>query len=385
MSDPIELSGATAVARNTRAGTHARHFHPLTIADVRRETKDCVSIAFKVPSELRDTFRFAAGQYVTLRAMVDGEDVRRSYSLCSTPYSNEWRVAVKRVDDGVFSAFANTKLKVGDAIDVMPPDGRFCFEPTKHEKRHVFAIAAGSGITPMLSIITSVLEREPQSTVTLVYGNRRVRDIIFKEQLEDLRDRFLSRFQLIHVLSQEPQDSPLSNGRIDEKKIELIINQLNLNPSSCWAYVCGPHQMTDGVVGVLQRAGLAESQVHRELFTPSSRRSLADTARKARTADKLVNVPTAAVTVIADGIERVLPVPLKHGESVLEVALAAGIDAPFACKAGVCCTCRAQVLEGEVVMDANFTLEDHEVRRGFVLTCQAHPITERVKISYDAR
>lgn len=385
MSDPIDLSDAAAVARSTREASRARHFHSLTIADVRRETKDCVSIAFKVPSELRDTFRFAAGQYVTLRAMLDGEDVRRSYSLCSTPYSNEWRVAVKRVDDGVFSAFANTKLKEGDTIDVMPPDGRFCFEPTKHEQRHVLAIAAGSGITPMLSIITSVLEREPQSTVTLVYGNRRVRDIIFKEQLEDLRDRFLSRFQLIHVLSQEPHDSPLSNGRIDGKKIELIIAQLNMSPSMHCAYVCGPTQMTDGVISALQRAGLAESQVHRELFAPSSRRSFADAAGKARAANKSVNVPTAAVTVIADGIERVLPVPLKQGESVLEVALAAGIDAPFACKAGVCCTCRAQVLEGEVVMDANFTLEDQEVRRGFVLTCQAHPITEQVKISYDAR
>lgn len=386
----MSVQSTHAVSRESAGssgdGYQARRFHALSIAEVRRETKDCVSIAFDVPAELQETFKFVAGQYVTVRAMIDGEDVRRSYSLCSTPYSNEWRIAVKRVDDGAFSEFANTKLKAGDTLDVMPPDGRFCFEPIHNERRHVIAIAAGSGITPMLSIVTSVLEREPQSMVTLVYGNRRVRDIIFKEHIEDLRDRFLTRLQLIHVLSQEPQESPLSNGRIDDKKTELIFNKNSIEPSKTCAYVCGPQLMTEAVIVALRRIGLAETRIHRELFTPSSRRSPTNARRAPLSAvPKAVNTPKAAVTVIADGIERVLQVPIQQGESVLEVALAAGIDAPFACKAGVCCTCRAQVLEGEVRMDANFTLEEHEVRRGFVLTCQSHPITERVKISYDAR
>jgi ring-1,2-phenylacetyl-CoA epoxidase subunit PaaE len=370
------------------------HFHSLTIKDVRRETADCVSIAFDVPHELRETFAFKAGQYVNLRSVVDGEELRRSYSLCCAPHSGEWRVAVKRVDGGAFSEFANRKLKAGDAIDVMPPDGKFVFEAARdaehdarnRERRNVLAVAAGSGITPILSIITTLLEREPQSNVTLIYGNRRVRDIIFKEQIEDLRDRFLSRFQLIHVLSQEPQESPISNGRIDKKKLLSIVSENKMLARCNSAYVCGPRSMIEDACAALKECGYDDSQIHRELFAATSSAKRERTTREAATqrASENFNVPCAQVTVIADGIERVLRVPFE-GESVLEVALAAGIDAPYACKAGVCCTCRAQVLEGRVSMDANFTLEQHEVNRGFVLTCQSHPITDNVRISYDAR
>ncbi|MGL4232389.1 MAG: 1,2-phenylacetyl-CoA epoxidase subunit PaaE [Casimicrobium sp.] len=357
------------------------HFHSLTIRDVRRETKDCVSISFEVPTELREVFAFTAGQYVNLRAVVDSEELRRSYSLCSTPYSGEWRVAIKRVEGGRFSEYANTKMKAGDTIDVMPPDGKFCFEPSRDAKRHVIAIAAGSGVTPILSIISSVLEHEPQSRVTLIYGNRRVRDIIFKEQIEDLRDRFLARFQLFHVLSQEPNDSPVLNGRIDRKKLLSILKENGLVAQLNRAYLCGPDSMIEDAAQVLHECGLPHSEIRRELFaSPAPSHG----ARAKPVVIEAVRRPSASVTTIADGIERVLQVPFD-GESVLEVALAAGIDAPYACKAGVCCTCRAQVLEGEVKMDANFTLEDHEVRRGFVLTCQSHPITPTVKLSYDAR
>ncbi len=361
----------------------ARHFHPLTIQDVRRETKDCVSIAFDVPSSLEDSFRFVAGQYVNLRTMIDGEELRRSYSICSAPLSGELRIAIKRVEGGRFSEFANTKLKLGDTIDVMPPDGTFCFEPQCDAKRNVLAVAAGSGITPILSIVTTLLEHEPNSKVTLVYGNRRVCDIMFKEQIEDLRDRFLARFRLIHVLSQEPQESPIADGRVDRKKIEAINNKLFTNDRFNWAYVCGPESMTEDVIDALRSQGMTDDSIYRERFSAgdASPRKIKNAAASR---DVELNAPAAAVTVIADGIERVLRVPFD-GESILDVALAAGIDAPFACKAGVCCTCRAQVLEGRVKMDANFTLEQHEVNRGFVLTCQSHPMTERVKISFDAR
>jgi ring-1,2-phenylacetyl-CoA epoxidase subunit PaaE len=359
------------------------HFHSLKIRDVRSETKDCVSIAFDVPHELRAAFAFAAGQYVNLRAVVDGEELRRSYSLCSAPHSGEWRVAVKRVEAGRFSEYANSKLKSGDTIDVMPPDGKFCFLPSPERKRQVIAIAAGSGITPILSIVATLLECEPQSSVTLIYGNRRVRDIVFKEEIEDLRDRFLARFQLFHVLSQEPTESPLLFGRIDQKKLVSIINRNQSNARLIEAFVCGPGSLVDTAYEALHECGLNREKIHRELFTPVQP-TTPQTSKPAIAREKNETVPSAAVTVIADGIERVLRVPFA-GESVLDVALAAGIDAPFACKAGVCCTCRAQVLEGEVKMDANYTLEDHEVRRGFVLTCQSHPVTPTVKLSYDAR
>jgi ring-1,2-phenylacetyl-CoA epoxidase subunit PaaE len=359
------------------------HFYPVKVKDLRRETKDCVSIAFDIPNELRETFKFKAGQYVNLRAVVDGEELRRSYSLCSAPHSGEWRVAVKRVEEGRFSEYANTKLKAGDAIDVMPPDGKFCFEPSHDARRHVIAIAAGSGITPILSIVATLLEREPQSTVTLIYGNRRVRDIVFKEQIEDLRDRFLSRFQLLHILSQEPTESPILFGRIDKKKLISIINKIQTNAQLIEAFVCGPDSLIGASFDALHECGVSREKIHRELFTTNQTAIVRVPKINMANANNEAT-PSAAVTVIADGIERVLRVPLA-GESVLEVALAAGIDAPFACKAGVCCTCRAQVLEGKVAMDANYTLEDHEVRRGFVLTCQSHPITPTVKLSYDAR
>jgi ring-1,2-phenylacetyl-CoA epoxidase subunit PaaE len=359
------------------------HFHSVKVIRVRRETKDCVSIAFDVPQHLRALFSFTAGQYVNLRVVVDGEELRRSYSLCSTPHSGEWCVAVKRVEGGRFSEYANTKLQTGDTIDVMPPDGKFCFEPDQRAKRHVLAIAAGSGITPIFSIVTTLLEREPLSQLTLIYGNRRVRDIIFKEAIEDLRDRFLSRFQLVHVLSQEPQESPIAIGRIRRENVLSICDKLASNAKFNRAYVCGPIGMTDEASLALRDYGLEDAAISRELFAAVGVAPLR-AAAQTRVRDELVDSPAAQVVVIADGIERTLRVPLQ-GQTILEAARAAGIDAPFACKAGVCCTCRAQVLAGSVRMDANYTLEQHEMNRGFVLTCQAHPTTERVVVSFDAR
>jgi ring-1,2-phenylacetyl-CoA epoxidase subunit PaaE len=358
----------------------AQHFYPVTVSDVRRETSDCVSIAFDIPEAFKGKFVFSAGQYINVRAVVGDRELRRSYSLCSAPHSGQWRVAIKRVEGGQFSQWANALLRDGDELEIMPPDGRFLFVPEANAKRNVLLLAAGSGITPILSILTTLLERELKSRVTLVYGNRRVRDIIFKETIEDLRDRYLSRFQLIHCLSGEAQESPLANGRLDAEKVSRILKTIVPAATLDAVYVCGPHEMIDSCVAATREAGVLESKIHKELFgSPVPRHVPIDV-----TSDVTGGVDSAAVTVVADGIERVLQVPYR-GESVLEISLAAGIDAPFACKAGVCSTCRARVLSGEIKMDANFTLEQHEIDRGFVLTCQSHPITDTVRITFDER
>ncbi|MBL8310759.1 MAG: phenylacetate-CoA oxygenase/reductase subunit PaaK [Burkholderiales bacterium] len=357
----------------------AQHFHPLTVADVSRETADCLLVSFDVPAEWRDAFSYRAGQYLTLRAEVGDRELRRSYSLCSAPHEGRWQVAIKRVEGGQFSQWAHALLRAGDVIDVLPPDGHFIYTPSvEAAARHVLLLAAGSGITPTFAILKTLLEGETASRVTLVYGNRRVKDIIFKEALEDLRDRFLTRFQLLHTLSGEVQEAPIANGRLDAAKVRELFGEL-LDPTQFDAvYVCGPGEMIADCVDACVAAGVPAERVHKEVF--GVRQTSAD-AGAAAIAD---NGERASVAVIADGIERVLQVGYR-GEPILDAALAAGIDVPYACKAGVCCTCRAQVLEGEVRMDANYTLEAHEVNRGFVLTCQAHPVSDRVRLSYDAR
>jgi ring-1,2-phenylacetyl-CoA epoxidase subunit PaaE len=361
----------------------AQHFYPVTVSDVIRETPDCVSISFDIPEAFKEKFAYTAGQYVTLRAVIGDRELRRSYSLCSAPHSSQWRVAIKRVEDGQFSQWANAILRDGDDLEIMPPDGRFKFVPRADAKRNVLLLAAGSGITPILSILTTLLEREPKSRVTLVYGNRRVRDIIFKEAIEDLRDRFLSRFQLIHCLSGEVQEAPLANGRLDAEKVAGILETIVPAETLDEVYVCGPNEMIDACVTATREAGVPDSKIHKELFgAPVAKRVRSDAI--AETNIRAEEFDSAAVTVVADGIERVLQVPYR-GDSVLEIALAAGIDAPFACKAGVCSTCRARVLSGELKMDANFTLEQHEVDRGFVLTCQSHPVTDQARITFDDR
>jgi len=355
----------------------AQHFHSLEIQDVRRETADCISVAFAIPDELKSAFAFQAGQYVTLRAEVGDQELRRSYSLCSAPHHDEWRVAIKRVDDGMFSQWAHALLQSGATIDVLPPDGHFTLPPGNDKPRHVLLLAAGSGITPTMSILTTLLETEPLSRVTLVYGNRRVKDIIFKEQIEDLRDQYLTRFQLIHTLSGETQEAPIANGRLDGTKLSQIFGTLITPQNVDHVFICGPNEMISSCADACVQVGIAADRIHKELFGAPA----GTTPRAQRLAS---SGDGATVLVVADGIERALVVPFR-GDSVLDVVLRAGIDVPYACKAGVCCTCRAQVLEGEVRMDANYTLEQHEVERGFVLTCQSHPITPTVKLSYDAR
>lgn len=356
-------------------------FHALTIREVRRETADAISVRFAVPAPLIDAYRFAQGQYVTLKAMIGGEELRRSYSVCCAvsdyERDGELRVGIKKIDGGRFSSFANESFAPGMAVEVMTPDGRFFTPLDAARGRHYVAFAGGSGITPVLSNIKTVLEAEPASRFTLVYGNRAVSAIMFAEELEELKNRYLGRFALYHVISDEPQEVDLFNGLLDAAKCAQFLDTLIPAASIDEAFVCGPAPMMDAAEAALVAAGVARERIHVERFgTPppaaGPRRAAAATGA------------AAEVRVIQHGKERVLAVPFD-GQALLDAGLAAGMDLPFACKGGVCCTCRARVLEGEVRMDRNFSLEPRETAAGFVLTCQSHPVTPRVVVSYDER
>lgn len=351
-------------------------FHRLTVRDVKRETKDAVSIAFSVPADLSGDYLFAPGQYLTLRTTLEGEDVRRSYSICSGPDDGELRIAVKQVDNGLFSVWANSAIKVGDELDVMTPTGRFGLGPETGDGRVHVGFAAGSGITPVLSIVRGVLSREPQSRFFLFYGNRSTGDILFREQLEELKDRFLGRLSIFHVLSKEEQDLEVLNGRLDGEKVRLLLTAMVPAAAVDHAFICGPEGMIEELEATLKDLGLPGNHIHTERFVSA----LGGTPRP-----KPVVAPDAppahVASLIVDGKRR--DVPVAEGEAVLDAALRAGMDLPFACKGGMCSTCRAKVLEGAVEMDVNYSLEPWEVEAGFVLTCQAHPTSERVVVDFD--
>lgn len=355
------------------------HFHALRVREVRRETGECVSLAFDVPETLRAQFRFTQGQYLNLRAVLGGEEVRRSYSICSGVDDGELRVAVKEVPGGKFSVFANQVLKSGDMLDAMPPEGRFFAPLAPAQRKHHVAFAAGSGITPVLSLVKTTLAREPHSRVTLVYGNRTLDDVMFSEALEDLKDKYLARLALYHVFSREPQELELFNGRVDRAKVREMLAALIPPESIDEAFVCGPDSMPDDVRAELLAQGVLDGQIHLERFGVPYPRVGAQPGRK-----KPVAADVREVTVIVDGKRLRLELG-ESGPSVLDAALKAGADLPYACKAGVCCTCRAKLIEGEVKMDANYTLTDSEVRQGFRLTCQSHPVTAKVVLDYDQR
>jgi ring-1,2-phenylacetyl-CoA epoxidase subunit PaaE len=357
-------------------------FHTLTIAEKRLETPDAVSLRFAVPPQLASKYRFVQGQFLTLRAELDGEEIRRSYSICAGADDGELRVAVKRVDGGRFSNFAFEQLKAGQPIDVMTPDGRFFTTLDPGQRKHYVAFAAGSGITPVLSHIKTIFRREPNSRITLIYGNRNHGSILFGEELEDLKDRHIDRFALYHVLSREPQEVELFFGRIDAAKCAAFLDTLVPVASIDEAFLCGPYSMIDEVTAALTARGFASQHVHVERFgTPptAGHRGAPSAALPAASVGA-----GASVTAILDGKRREFTLGY-HDIPVLDALLQITYEAPYACKAGVCCTCRARVLEGEVVMDNNYTLEDEEIARGFVLTCQAHPRSPRLVVSYDER
>jgi ring-1,2-phenylacetyl-CoA epoxidase subunit PaaE len=350
-------------------------FHSLRIAEVRRETPECISLAFEVPPPLADAFRYVPGQHLSLRTVLGGEELRRSYSICSGLDDGELRVAIKKVGGGRFSAWANDALQPGQMIDVMTPDGRFTVPVDPAHQKHYLAFAAGSGITPILSLAKTLLAREPRSRFTLVYGNRRAAGTMFIEELSALKDRYLTRFVLLPVFSREEQEVALFNGRIDAEKVRQILAALVPADDIDEAFVCGPASMLDEVEQELVNSGVPPEHVHVERFgTPGA-------ASEVMAAEDAAD---AHVTILMDGVRREVEFHKHHG-SVLDAGRAAGLDLPYSCKGGMCCTCRAKLLDGEVKMHKNFALEKADLDAGFVLTCQSYPLTERVVLSFDER
>ncbi len=350
-------------------------FHALPVTSVARDA-DALVVGLGVPDALRAAFAFTPGQYLTLRADVNGEDLRRSYSICSTPDDAEMRVGIRLLPGGAFSSWAAQQLSAGQTLQVMPPQGRFTLATDAQTRRHVLFIAAGSGITPMLSLIRTLLAREPNTRCTLLYGNRRVATMMFKEELEDLKDRYLRRFTLLPVFSREAQDAPLFNGRLDESRVAEFLRTLVPVDGVDEAFVCGPTGMLDGAVAALERAGLGAQHIHVERFGDVN----AATAHHVEDGD----ADNAHVALVIDGLTR--HVEFRLGDpSILDAARRTGLDVPYACKAGVCSTCKGKVLEGQVRMDRNLALTESEVAQGFVLCCQAHPLTPSVTITLDER
>jgi ring-1,2-phenylacetyl-CoA epoxidase subunit PaaE len=363
------------------------HFRKLIVEDIRRETADCVSIAFNIPPPLKEEFRYHQGQNITIRTRIGDEEVRRSYSICSSPLEDELRIAVKRVPGGLFSTFANEQLQKGQELDVLPPTGKFYTELRAEGRKNYLAFAAGSGITPVISLIKTTLAVEPDSHFTLVYGNRHRPSIIFREQLEALKNRYVQRLALLHILSREQVDVPLNQGRIDPAKCaELCPGLIDLSTVD-EVFLCGPQEMIFTVSEWLQLQGVAKKNIHFELFhTLEKAPAGAGEAGRVRSAAEAEGDAkgVSEVTVRLDGISHVFNLAFD-GNSVLNAALMEGVDLPFACKGGVCCTCRAKLLEGEVEMDINYALEADELAAGFILTCQSHPRTEKVVIDFDSK
>lgn len=353
-------------------------FHSLTIKEVRPETRDAVSIAFDIPGELAETFRFTQGQHLVMRAQLDGEEVRRSYSICTGVNDGELRVAIKRVAGGRFSAYANESLKAGQQLEVMPPSGHFHVDLDPTRAGHYLAVAAGSGITPILSIIKTTLENEPNSSVTLLYGNRSSASALFREQLEDLKNRYLQRLNLIFVFSREQQDVDLYNGRIDADKCRQLFSRWIDVKALEAAFICGPQAMTETVRDLLKESGMPAERVHFELFAAAG----GNQRREAREAAQVTDSALSQITVISDGRELTFDLP-RNSQSVLDAGNAQGLELPYSCKAGVCSTCKCRVIEGEVEMDSNFALEDYEVSAGYVLSCQTFPLSDKVVLDFD--
>ena len=352
-------------------------FHSLPVARVDRETRDAVAITFAVPDALREQFRFEQGQHLTLRTDLAGQDVRRSYSICSGVQDGTLRIAVKKTPGGVFSTWANEALKAGDSIEVMPPLGHFNVALDVAASRHYLGFAAGSGITPLLSIVKTTLAMEPSSRFTLVYGNRASGTVMFKEELAALKDIYLGRFNLVHVLSREAQDIELLHGRIDRAKADaLLAKWVNLDDIDA-TFVCGPEGMMDAVIAALKARGVPDTKIRIERFAAS--------IPKHTHVTHVAPAPghtECEVTVILDGATRTFILE-KTKENILEAGLRNGVELPYSCKGGVCSTCRCRLVQGEVDMDVNFALEDYEVARGFILSCQSYPVTDKVTIDFD--
>ncbi len=352
-------------------------FHRLAVESVVPETRDAVAITFAVPEALSEEFRYVAGQHLTLRTELGGADVRRSYSICTAPGEGRLTIAVKRAPGGVFSTFANEVLKAGDALDVMPPLGHFGVPTDAAAARHYLGVAAGSGITPLLSIVTQTLAGEPNSRFTLVYANRASGSVMFREALAALKDLHLSRFNIVHVLSREEQDIELLHGRIDRAKADALLSQWLPLADIDLAFVCGPEEMMGAVSDALKSRGFPESKIRIERFAASIPKHTHVVQRPPEPGHA-----ECEVTVVIDGATRTFTLD-KTKENILEAGLRNGVELPYSCKGGVCSTCRCRISEGEVDMDNNFALEDYEIARGFILACQSYPVTDRVTVNFD--
>lgn len=357
-------------------------FHDLRVRAVQPDTPEAVIVSFDVPEALRPVFGFTQGQYLTLRKEIDGQDLRRSYSICAGVDDGELRVGVRKVAGGVFSNWINERLKPGDTLSVMAPQGRFFVPLDPQAQRHHLGIAGGSGITPILSIMKTVLAREPRSRFTLVYGNRRLRSTMFKEELEDLKDRYMARLVIHHVFSDEHTDSDINMGVMNRQKIAEFLAALVPAQGIDHAFVCGPFQMNDEAEAALLAAGVPEDRIHIERFGIAQQGAahVGAVVHQAQPGD----AEKARVTIIRDGLQREIRFSREQA-SILDAAADAGLEVPFSCTSGVCGTCRAKLVEGQVRMERNFALDKKEVAAGFVLTCQAHPTTERVVLSFDER
>ncbi|MCS7268859.1 MAG: 2Fe-2S iron-sulfur cluster-binding protein [Geminicoccaceae bacterium] len=352
-------------------------FHPLLVTAIERLTPDAVAVTLAPPPEAKELFRFLPGQHLTFRVVLDGEEIRRSYSICAGPGEAVLRVGIKRVPGGRFSTWANTKLAPGDVLEALPPEGSFTFTPDPARARTVLALAAGSGITPILAIAKALLEGEPRSRLVLLFGNRTSRDVMFREELEDLKDRHLARFALVHLLSREACELPVLHGRIDRAHLETLLPRLAPPARLDAVYVCGPPGLPEEAAAALRAMGVAEEKILVERFTPP------EGAPAPRAAPVAEDEPAIArIRVTLDGITS--EIPIAEGETVLEAVLRAGLDAPWSCRAGMCCSCRARLTEGAVAMDRNYSLRDWELAAGFVLTCQSRPKTRRLAVDYDA-
>lgn len=358
----------------------AVHFHPLKVKSIHKETTDCVIISFEVPPHLEPTFSFEHGQNITLKKSINGEELRRSYSICSAPFEKELKVAVKQVAGGLFSTYANTNLKAGDIIEVLPPTGKFNTALNAAHKKQYVAFAAGSGITPVIAIIKTTLQTEPYSSFTLVFGNRSRSSIIFFEALEALKNKYLQRFTFINILSREKPDATINYGRINNNKL-IELNKLIAYTAIDEYFICGPEAMIFCVKDFLEQQGIDKKKIHFELFTTPGNKQKAIGNWQKETDD---NSLKSKITVKLDG--RSFDFDLGfNSDTILDAALKQGADLPFACKGGVCCTCKAKLLQGEVEMEVNWGLEHDEVKQGFILTCQSHPKTDKVVIDFDVK
>tara|TARA_B100001059_G_C17821079_1_gene578339 strand:- start:808 stop:1875 length:1068 start_codon:yes stop_codon:yes gene_type:complete len=350
-------------------------FYEITVQEIIRETDDCLSMTFDIPEKFVNDFNYKSGQYITLKAEIEKEEVRRSYSLCSEPSSKSHKIAIKKIENGLFSSYAHQQIKVGDSIEVMAPAGNFQHIPNASNEKNYALFAAGSGITPILSILKSILRHEPNSHVNLIYGNKGINSIIFKEEIEALKNTYLNQMSVVHILSRENLGNAMQQGRIDKVKCEMLLKTYFNQSKIDDVFICGPEQMTLDIREVMIEQGMHSKQIHLELFGTGY-----DKKEKLKSIVK--NEADSQITLFMDGDEYEFDLN-TNDVSILDAAQKTGLDVPYACKGGVCCTCKAKVIEGTVEMDVNYALEQDELDRGYILTCQAHPTSEKVTVTFD--